>query len=465
MENNLSQSAILQQRQLLSQRQQQSLELLHLPLQELDMRIMSELAENPLLEENFQSGEETPQSSSEEVSSSSDEFADIEAARTLWGDDLPRGSAYANDDDGDFWTNTAAPPPSVDEQLEAEIATSGLSEKMASFVRAIISGLDERGYLSSPLADLAMVCDADMDEMEDALAVAQSFDPAGIAARDPGECFRLQLERSGRLTPLLEKLTRSDSLEEIAANRIPFLAKRLDISVEQLQQEIEVLRTLDPAPGRELSSSAIQLSDVELEIYWNGKSFTANSLRSRERRLCISSRYEQLLDDPATPPETRSYIEEKIRSAKELLEALRLRGDTLAGIGDVLIRTQAEFLESGPQYLHPLTMKQAGEMLGLNESTISRAVAGKSVRTPRGVFPLKYFFSSGFKSDDGGDVASRAVQEKIRELVAGEDPKNPLSDDKIAQLLVEDGVNVARRTIAKYRDILKIPSTRLRKKY
>ena len=154
-----------------------------------------------------------------------------------------------------------------------------------------------------------------------------------------------------------------------------------------------------------------------------------------------------------------------IRNAKELIEALYLRGDTLTGIGNVLIRTQGAFLDYGPEELRPLTMKQAGEMLDLNESTISRAVNEKYVRTPWGVFELKYFFSGGFKSGEGEDIAARAVQEKIRTLIAAEDPHDPLSDEKLAQLLAADGLNVARRTIAKYRDILKIPSTRLRKKF
>ena len=148
-----------------------------------------------------------------------------------------------------------------------------------------------------------------------------------------------------------------------------------------------------------------------------------------------------------------------------MIESLRLRGDTLTAIGNVLIRTQADFLDLGQEELHPLTMKQAGEMLDLNESTISRAVDKKYVKTPQGIFPLRYFFSSGYKSDDGGDIASRAVQEKIRAFIAAEDPKKPLSDDKIAQLLAKDGIKIARRTVAKYRDILGIPDTRRRKQF
>lgn len=466
MENSLSQNISQQQKLLLSQRQQQSLELLHLPLQALDLKISEELSKNPLLEELAPAKEELPQDSKAQDEEAEDKISDIEAARTLWGDDLPRGSAYANSDDNeDFWGNTAAPPPSMIDQLEAEIATSELSERMSFLAGVIIANLDDNGYLGSHPADIAMLCDADMDEIEEALALVQSFDPPGIAARSLGECLRLQLQRAGKSTPLLEKLTGDDSLEEIAANHIPALARKLGISVEQLQSAIAELKKLDPAPGAVLSAAAVQEKEPEIEIVRRGSGYVVNTLHNRQRRLVISPQYEKLLDDPEVSQSDRSYIEEKIRRAKELIEALYLRGDTLTGIGNVLIRTQGAFLDYGPEELRPLTMKQAGEMLDLNESTISRAVNEKYVRTPWGVFELKYFFSSGFKSEEGEDVAARAVQEKIRALIAAEDPHDPLSDEKLAQLLAADGLNVARRTIAKYRDILKIPSTRLRKKF
>ena len=467
MENSLSQNISQQQKQLLSQQQQQALKLLELPLMALEERIDQELEKNPLLEEELPpAGEQISDHEEKDQDSSGDIPTDRELAQTFWGDDLPAGSVYANsDDDGDFWSNTAAPPPSMDEQLEAEIATSGLSEKQVFLANNIISNLNANGYLASHLADLAMVCDADMDEMEEALAIVQSFDPPGIAARTVGECLKLQLQRKGALTPFLEKLTTDDTLEEIAKNRIPQLAKKLNVTVDEIVRSIAELKKLNPFPGGAFSAEKEDSFRPEIEIVSKGSGYIVNTLSTRLQRLSVPQRYEELLNDPETAPEAKVWLEEKMRSANELLEAIRLRGDTLTGIGTVLIRTQGAFLDYGPEELRPLTMKQAGEMLGLNESTISRAVAGKSVKTPRGEFPLKYFFSSGFKSDDGEDIAARAVQEKIRAIISSEDPRDPLSDDKISQLLAADGLNVARRTIAKYRDILKIPSTRLRKRF
>ena len=354
MENSLSQNISLQQRQLLSQRQQQSLELLHLPLQALDARIAEELKNNPLLEDELPpAGEQITDSEKDNQDSNEDSQTDFEAAQNLWGDDLPAGSIYADsDDDGDFWSRTAAPPPSMDEQLEVEIATSGLSERMIFLAGNIISNLNESGYLASHLADIAMLCDADMEEMEEALGLVQSFDPPGIAARTLGECLKIQLERKGSLTPLLEKLTTDDSIQEIIANRIPQLAKKLNISIDELLPAVAEIKKLDPAPGAVLSAKGNEVSEPEIEIIRKNGHYAVKTLHDRERRLSISLRYQKMLDDPALQPETRAYIEEKIRSAKELIESLRLRGDTLTAIGNVLIRTQADFLDSGPERIH-----------------------------------------------------------------------------------------------------------------
>ena len=477
MEHSLSQSARLQQKQTISPLQQQSAELLHLSRQELEHRINEELATNPLLEENLVPPENDLPGDGESTSPEKDPgdgapaddagLPEFSAERILWGDDLPASGAGRRDpdDDGDFWSNSPAPPPSMEEQLSAEVATSGLDDRMRGLAECIIDNLDERGYLASHPADLAMACDCSMEEITRALELVQSFDPPGIAARDLSECLRLQLKRKGLLSPLMEKLTGADSLDEIAANHLPRLAAKLDIPMEELKSAVSRLKKLNPCPGFELVSQTAAAEEPEIEIVRRGDDYAVVAPFAREKSLYIPDRYEKLLQDPSLSGSDRAYIEEKMRSARELIRALRMRGDTVSAIGRVLIQTQRDFLEQGPAALKPLTMKQAGNILGLHETTISRAAAGKSVRTPRGVFPLRYFFSGGYKNDDGEDVAARAVQEKLRELVAGEDPRDPLSDDKLAKLLNESGLSVARRTIAKYRDLLKIPSSRLRKQY
>ncbi|MBQ7207460.1 MAG: RNA polymerase factor sigma-54 [Lentisphaeria bacterium] len=470
MENSLAQNIRLQQKQSISPLQQQAAELLHLSRQELETRIDRELATNPLLEEDTappqeNAGEET-EPSRDDGARDDDAPSELDAERMIWGDDLPVSAASRDpDDDGDFWSGAPAPPPSMEEQLASEVATSGLDDRMKELASCIIDNLDARGFLASHPADLAMLCNADMEEMDRALALVRSFDPPGIAARDLSECLRLQLARKNALTPLMEKLTEKDSLDEIAANHLPRLAARLGVSMEELKKALAELKKLNPAPGSELAPQTLMPADPELEIVRRGDDYAVVSSGSRERSLFIPERYEKLLQDPNLSGSDRSYIEEKMRSARELIRALRLRGDTVSGIGKVLIRTQRDFLDRGPAALKPLTMKQAGEILGLHETTVSRAVAGKYVRTPRGIFPLRYFFSGGYKSSEGEDVASRAVQEKLRELVAQEDPRDPLSDDKLAKLLREEGLDVARRTIAKYRELLRIPSSRLRKQY
>ena len=467
MENRISQNISLQQKQVLSEQQQQSLELLNMPLQELELHIRKELAENPLLEELTPLQPDLPGEPEKQEPADPDDslYSMFETERNTWGDSLPSERGYcpaAQDEDSDFWSNSPAPPPSMAEQLDSEIATSDLPLRMQELATGIIDSLDERGFVATPLADLAMQFDADMDEVLEALKLVQSFDPPGIAARDLGECLRLQLERQGKCTDLMQKITRPENLELIAENRIPQLASQLEITIAQLTAALAELKKLDPFPG---SSQAPEITEPEIEIYHDGKNYAVKRLHGREKTIFIPERYEKLLQDPATSPEDRFYIAEKIRSARELIKALHNRSSTITGIGEVLIQTQQNFFENGIAALKPLTMKQAGEILGRDESTISRAVNGKSVRTPQGVFQLKYFFAGGYKNEEGEDVSSRAVKEKLRELVKNEDPHNPLSDDKLARLLNDDGLPVARRTIAKYRELLGIPNTRLWKKY
>ncbi|MBR7104612.1 MAG: RNA polymerase factor sigma-54 [Lentisphaeria bacterium] len=467
MENGLKQNLSLRQKQTLSQKQLQSVELLALSGLELEQRIRDELSQNPLLEEREFAREELPEPERKQEDNSDDaEDLFLNAlSDNLWADDLPSAGNFTlgkGEDEGDFWTNSPAPPPSMAEQLDAEIATSGQSPRMKALATGIIDSLDERGFLSTPLADIAMQFDADMEEAESALHFVQRFDPPGIAARDLGECLRLQLERQGRLTPFLEQLTTPEALEDISQNRLPRLAAALGTEISRITQALEILKKLDPFPG---SVRQELPAEPELEIVREEEGFSVVELRPREWNLFIPERYEKLLLDPATGSEDRKFIEEKLRSARELIQALRDRGSTLAGIGKVLVQTQQAFFEQGPAALKPLTMKQAGEILNRDESTISRAVSGKTVRTPQGVYPLRYFFSSGAISTDSGDLSARAVQEKLRQLVESEDPRNPLSDEKLAALLNEQGLDIARRTVAKYRDILHIPGARLRKKF
>ena len=455
----------LEQRLHLSQNMQRSLELLALPLPALDLRLAEELAGNPLLTEEESPLPESAAAASEEKQQTEDEN-DYESNSILadeWCDQLPLpGNGGSDEERGDYFSTIPAPPPSLNSLLTAEIHALDLPENIRKCALEIISALDDDGFLKTPPADLAMICNAGMDEVDSALKVVQDIAPAGVGARNLPECLKLQLIRKGQLTPVLEKLL-DEGVSDLEKNRLDLLVKKLMITPGELEKMLKILRTLNPHPGRQESSAgSVVIPDLVIARNQDG-SYTVHLRESR--KIGIQGYYEKLLNDDTLSAEDRAFLTEKYNGAKEFLRALEMRGTTLKQLGDLLIEVQKEFLDCGVEFLKPLTMKQAAESLGVNESTVSRTVAGKYAETPQGVLPLKNFFSTGVNSQSGEDVSNQAVMEKIRQLIAQEEPSSPLSDEAIAGLLKKSGIPVARRTVAKYRDILKIPSSSLRKKF
>lgn len=461
---NFEQSANLEQKQVqkLSQHQRQSLELLHCPVLELEQFLANELKVNPMLEELEPLSEPQNTEDGQEESQCTVELDE-------WGDevDIPDPERLRrSEEQPDYLLNRPAPGPTLAEQLDTEIITSGCSARTAELAMEIAALLDDTGYLKTPLADLAMTCNADMQELEEALKLIQSFDPPGIGARDLAECLRLQLERKGKLTPLLEEII-SGGLEDIENNRLPQLARRLGVAMDELLAALAELRKLDPTPGvRSGGSSSAAVVELEIVRQIDGE-YLVRLTREQPMRLGVSSRYADLLRDPALSAEDRAYLEEKLAAARELIKGLEKRKSTLLRLGEVIAVHQKDFLDRGPEYLHGFTMKQAADAIGVHETTVSRAVDGKYVATPHGVFKLKYFFSGAYSSTAGGgsDISANAVKERLRELIRREDPHSPLSDEKLSELLSAEGVSVARRTVAKYREAMNIPSAGKRKKY
>ncbi|MCQ2378721.1 MAG: RNA polymerase factor sigma-54 [Victivallaceae bacterium] len=460
MDTSLRQSESLRQTQQLSLRQRTALEVLQLPRLELEARIDEELAANPLLEELVPETSELPaEKEPAGETGDDDDFEEKMADSDEWHNDLPLPDE--GDNDTDFWSGVAAAPPSLSEQLQRELSGANIPEKKRGLCEKIIDALDEKGYLATPLADVAMSCDADLAEAETALRFVQSLDPAGIAARDLGECFRLQLERRGQWSGAVKKLI-ENGLDDLERLSLPALGAKCGETVASMQAALGMLRQLDPAPGRTGSDAAAVFPDLRIFATETG-GFDAQLLRERERKIGISERYRKLLDDPTLSADDRNFIREKVRAAGEWLKALEMRGSTLLRLGRWIAQKQEEFFRRGIEKLLPLTMKQAGEALEVHETTISRAVSGKYAATPRGVLPLRFFFSGGYQENEtGATVSVRAIEEKIRKLVAEEDPAHPLSDDALANALQKEGIAIARRTVAKYRKALHIPPSSLR---
>ncbi len=463
MENSLRQAAKLEQKQQLSAHQRASLEFLQLPRQELDARLSEELAANPLLEEIFP--EELPHdapvgNSAPEKEDDADFEADF-ADSDEWHSELPLPPESGDGEVHDIFSGIAAPGPSLAEQLEREFAGAQLPEKIREIAQMIVDSLDEKGYLSTPLAEVAMWCDAELPDVEKALDFVQSLDPAGIGARDLGECFKLQLQRLGKWHGDVKTII-ENGLENLETLSPRSLARKYQMSAENFQHALGILRTLDPAPGRSDAHSVVIFPDLEIFPDGNG-GFDAKMLREKERRFGVNPTYGKLLEDPSLSTEDRTFIREKLRAAQEVIQSLELRGTTIERLGKWIAAQQREFFLSGIEKLLPLTMKQAGNDLELHETTISRAVSGKYAKTPQGTLPLRFFFTTGVSGATGQNTLSnRAIEEKIRQIIAAEDVTSPLSDDAISTQLKNAGISIARRTVAKYRDRLHIPPASLR---
>ena len=481
VEQGLFQSQTLRQEQTLAPQQIQSLEILLAPLLELQAKINLELETNPTLEQ------ETP--GNEELSG--DLIADAETAimavsdaekkelddggiseliqlSEVWHDFLPVGPLHSFSPEDEkkrqHFFDSLVNEVSLQEHLLDQLKHLDISDKERARAELIIGSVDNTGYLRSILADLATIAEVDVREMEKTLSLVQSFEPPGIAARDLKECLLLQLKRAGNSDLIFEQLI-EEYLDDIAANKLPLVAKKMNLSIEELHFYINKIKRLNPYPGTVLTPDSPVYIVPEVKIEKIDGKFVVIPNDESIPKLRVSQFYLKLLENPATSKETREYIKEKLLKSKSLIKSLVQRQKTIVKIAEVILEWQYEFFENGIEALKPLNMQYVADKLELHETTISRAIANKYMLTPFGLFEFKFFFSSGFQSESGEDVSSRSVKEKIKDLIARENPAKPISDSKIAKLLKEQGLSVARRTVAKYREDMGIPSSHLRREF
>ena len=472
MENSLKHLQTQRQEQQLSARQMQSLELLQKPLPALLKELQAELERNPVLEADISGMEilagdplSTPDPGDRgENLSGDDDVPDTNDES--WQDELPVPPELptGGNDPQDVMFRTLSGEKTLEQQLLDELAVSGASGKLRDLAELVIGSIDHTGYLRTPPADLAMAADASLEEVMEAVKLVQSFEPAGVGAFTPEECLLLQIERRKNTDPRLAELVRSH-LDNIARNKLPQIASAMHITMAELQDLLKELRKLSPYPGSVLAPEHAPYVAPEAEIVALENGSYGVVPGERYIRLRIPARYNDMREDTTLSDEDREYIRDKIEIARELIRALEMRGSTICRIAGVIASEQKDFFDNGPESLRPMTMQQVAERLDLHETTISRAVAGKYVQTPRGVLEFRYFFSTGYESSGGEAVSSRSIQERIRKLIADEDPAKPLSDEAIAKLLAEAGFTVARRTVAKYRDLMHIPGASGRRRH
>lgn len=507
----------MSQSMVLAPQLQQSLALLQAPILELRAQVDAELEQNPVLEETVNGEMELDEKGSKEKdevsepvdsaeSSDSSELADTaerldsaEPTTDLTSDSVPEKESSEPSDDfqAEFdklaqldqeWrdhyaqSNTAGRSSEEDEErrqfmFDSLVAGQSLQEMLLEQVRdaeltpeqlplaeMIVGNIDERGYLTASIEELAASTGMALEKFVAALKVVQSFQPPGVAARDLGECLKLQLERAGRQETLEYKIV-TGHMEALGRRRFPEIARALNQDVVDIQEATDRIGHLEPHPGRAFLPDNQQYIIPEVFVQKVGEDWVVTLNNEQVPHLRISNHYKDLMARSETDPATREYIRDKIRAGKFLIKSLHQRQQTIHNIGTEIVKRQRDFMELGRAHLKPLTMNQVAEVVGVHETTVSRAVSGKYMETPHGVFDMKHFFTSGFTSADGQAVANTSIKDMVAEIIKGEDQFAPLADDAIVKLLVAKGITIARRTVAKYRGELNILPSNLRRVY
>jgi RNA polymerase sigma-54 factor len=475
------------QKQILTPRMIQSMEILQLPILALEERIDQEMEENPVLELDQEESElpeeplekELPDAPTDEerelVVGENDNAEDFERLLNLdeqWPDTFDerlrpsRGEVEdASSRRHDAMANMTDRPPSLENYLQDQLGWFTLEEPLRTLALRIISNLDSNGYLPLSLADIldSEATEDDLVLAQKSLELVQRLDPPGVGARDLRECLMLQIHKGIPHYETLQILV-SNHLEDIEHNRMPLISRKTGLSIDALGEVLDQLRKLNPKPGADYNESYVP--NVTPDLFIEPDEEGGYRIRMEDRNtpsLFISPQYRRLLMNKDTPQATREYIKNKLNSAQWLIDSIRQRRDTLTRVAQAIIDHQTAFLEKGPESLEPLKMQQIADKVGVHVTTVSRAVDDKWVQTARGIFPLKRFFVGGTVGTDGEEVTWDAIRIKLQEIVDGEDKEKPFSDEDLVKKLTEHGLKVARRTVTKYRKAMNIPSSRQRR--
>lgn len=446
---------------------QEAIGLLQLSKLELVQILRQQLDENPILEELqevVEEGEERAEG--EEKENGEDPVSDFD-----WEAYLEDASDYRpkppreeveRPDPERYLTK----PKTLAEHLFFQLHLSTSDEELLRLGTLIIGNLDENGYFMGSLGELAEEAGVPVGALERALRLVQGFDPLGVAARDLKECLLLQLEAMGEGSELAKRIV-SEHLLEVEGGKLNKLAEKLQVSHQEVQEALALIATLEPKPGRAFGAEVPQYVVPDVSIVKVDDRFVVVLDDEGLPRLRISSYYRRLLAKRGScPKEVREYLEGRMRSALWLIKSIEQRQRTLYKVAESIVKFQREFLEKGISALRPLTLKEVAEDIGMHESTVSRVTANKYIHTPQGLFEFKYFFHRGVPRSDGESVSSLQVKELVRRYLTSEDAGKPLSDQRIVEILrKEHGIEIARRTVAKYRSQLRIPSSSRRRRY
>jgi RNA polymerase sigma-54 factor len=445
--------------QTLSPQMQQSLHILQAPLMELRQLVTAELESNPTLEEEPRDVSHEPDGEDSRKTELSDQWNEYYAQRATsepWTAEAQARRQHF------FDSQTKA--PTLQQHLLEQMNGSDMSAQDSGVALVVIGNIDDQGYLRATTGEIASQAGCREEEAEKVIEIVQGFDPAGVGARSLSECLFIQLRRSGRQYSLESRIVQH-YLEELSRRKLPEIAKLCHVSLGDVQNAAEAIASLEPRPGRPFSSEEEQTILPDVIVERDGDDYTVSLNDEEIPSLRIGDRYKDMLSQSAADREVRDYLREKIRGGRFFIRCVQQRQHTLLNIAREIVARQRDFFDLGPANLRPMTMSNVAQAVGVHETTVSRAVSGKYLASPRGLFELKYFFTSGYTTSDGESVSNESVRQAIAEIVRAEDARHPLSDQDIVAMLSERGLPIARRTVAKYRDQLGILPSHLRKSF
>jgi RNA polymerase sigma-54 factor len=475
----LRQQLKLTQQLIMTPQLQMAIKLLQLSRLELLNTIRKELEENPTLEEEIHevSSEESLDGQPDKASTDSASTEEVTIKENIREDDIDWNN-YINEysssgrthfeaerkESPDFESFIAHKESLRDHLLWQFLMTSPTQEeeKIGSL---IVGNLNEDGYLDASLENLAAMSGSEPDKIEQVLALMQTFDPTGVCARDLRECLLIQAKYYDLDDTIVIKII-ENHLNHLENKNYRAIAKSLKISIDDVITAVKVIKGLEPRPGREFAEEEAQYINPDVFVYKLENEFVILVNDDGMPRLHVNNFYKNAFKEGGTfSDDAKEYIQEKMRSATWLIRSIHQRQKTIYKVMESILKFQRSFFDKGIAYLKPMVLRDVAEDIGMHESTISRVTTNKYVHTPRGIFELKYFFNSSIQRVQGDAIASASVQEKIRQIIESEDPKKPYSDDKISKLLKESNISIARRTVAKYREMMRVLPSNKRKEF
>ncbi len=471
MQQKLGLSARLSQRLILTPSLQQAIKLLPLTTLELAEVLEQEVMENPLLEEvpvqEQLSVDEVAQQEAREEAEKTDPLKDIDIDKFFedYLDDSEFRHRIRSSEIPEMppIENTLTESPDLYDHLSWQLRMSVSEEAILEIGEAIIHNLDEDGLLRASVEEIANMGPYPEADVERALMVVQALDPPGVAGRSLTECLRLQLRHLGLEGSPTDVIVR-DHIKQLQSHQYPEISRQMGLTPDEVSEHLEIIRRLDPKPGLKYSPDSSTYVVPDVFVVKEGEDYKIILNDEGLPKLRISPTYKRMLDvkEPGSE-ETRSYVKDKLRSALWLLKSVDQRQRTIFKVAESIVKHQRGFLDGGVQHLRPLVLRDVAQDIGMHESTVSRVVANKYMHTPRGVYEMRFFFHSGITSSRGEAVSSVTIKDKIRTMIEEEDRSRPLSDSRIAEILGERGLPLARRTVAKYREELRIPPSNLRR--